>query len=58
MSRRGIVNARGGTAKRQRILFFTLVGIIVVAMSLTQFWSTGRVQHPATVDQFQNIGSH
>jgi len=56
MSRRGVVNAREGAAKRQRVLFFTLVGIIVVAMGLTQFWSTGRVQHPTIADQ--NIGSH
>jgi hypothetical protein len=58
MSRRGVVNAREGAAKRQRVLFFTVVGIIVVAMGLTQFWSAGRVQHPTSTDQLQSSDSH
>ena len=59
LSRRGVSSSREVAAKRQRILFFTLVGVIVLAMGLTQIWSTGSTtQHPVTVGQTHDLGSH
>jgi hypothetical protein len=58
LSRRGVEGARGDSARRQRIVIFAVVGILLAIAVFTQLMSGGNGQRPTSVVQSQDAGTH
>ena len=58
ISRRGIEGAGAGSARRQRVVIFALVGVFLAIAVATQFMNTGSVQHPLVVEHWQSADAH
>jgi len=58
ISRRGVQGARAGSAQRQRVVIFVLVGIILALAVASQFFIGGNAPRPATIDLSHDTGTH
>jgi hypothetical protein len=58
LSRRGVEGAREDSARRQRIVIFAVVGILLAIALYTQLMSGGNGQRPTSVVQSQDAGTH
>lgn len=57
ISRRGIEESREGSARRQRLIIFVLVGLLLAVAVASQFMTSGNAQRPTAIDQSRDIGS-
>lgn len=58
ISRRGVEGSREGSARRQRIVIFALVGLLLAVAVAGQLMSGGNAQRPTFIDQSHDIGTH
>jgi hypothetical protein len=58
ISRRGVRGSRAGSAQRQRLVIFAVVGILLAIAAASEFMTGGNAQRPATVDVLHNTVTH
>ncbi len=58
LSRRGVEGARGDSARRQRIVIFAVVGILLVIAVASQLMGGGNSQRPTSIVQSQDAVTH
>ena len=54
ISRRGVQGARAGSAQRQRVVIFALVGILLALAVASQFFVGGSTRRPAAKAEFHS----
>jgi len=57
LSRRGVEGAREDSARRQRIIIFVVVGILLAIAVATQLMSGGNGQRPTSIEQSHDAGT-
>lgn len=57
LSRRGVEGAREDSARRQRVIIFAVVGILLAIAVATQLMSGGNGQRPTSIVQSQDAGT-
>jgi hypothetical protein len=58
LSRRGVEGAREDSARRQRIVIFALVGILLAIAVASQLMSGGNAQRPTSIVQSHDADTH
>ena len=57
LSRRGVEGAREDSARRQRVIIFAVVGILLGIAVATQIMGSGNAQRPTSIVQSQDAGT-
>ena len=57
LSRRGVEGAREDLARRQRIVIFAIVGVLLAIAVATQLMGGGNGQRPTSIVQSQDVGT-
>jgi hypothetical protein len=57
ISRRGMEASRGTSARRQRLVIFAVVGLLLAMAVASQFVMKGNAQRPAMIGQSQGLSS-
>jgi hypothetical protein len=57
LSRRGVEGAREDSARRQRVIIFAVVGILLAIAVAFQLMSGGNGQRPTSIIQSQDAGT-
>jgi hypothetical protein len=58
LSRRGVEGAREDSARRQRVIIFAVVGILLGIAVASQIMGSGNVQRPTSIEQSHDASGH